>query len=128
MMYEELEQRLKKEKANLTRENYAALESAYIALDLEKDDFAKIVDSVGIEALVAKGSYFKMLLNGRAIVEARLKFIANENKIAQLLKTVERATAEIEELQTNNAIYKQRQQDQNGTLFNDMCVKDVDKF
>ena len=49
MMLEEAQARLKKTQIN--QEQLWALNSLYILLDLSKDDFCKIVDTVGIGTL-----------------------------------------------------------------------------
>lgn len=50
MMLHEAQERLKK--TTITEEQLWGLNSLYILLDLDKDDFCKIVDAVGIEKLL----------------------------------------------------------------------------
>jgi hypothetical protein len=60
MTIHELKERSKKA-VNINTEEYIVLEKLYILLDLNKDDFAKIVDAVGVEKLVGRESYWDRL-------------------------------------------------------------------
>ena len=101
MMYEELEERLKKEKCNLNHENYADIETAYTAMNFDKDVFAKIVESVGIETIVSKRDYFKTVIKGIDLEMARKRYIENEEKI-------ERYQKEVEEMKEFNKHYQKQ--------------------
>lgn len=49
---------LSKKHRDIGTEEYAAIEQLYILLDLDEELFAKIVDAVGVEALVNKHGYY----------------------------------------------------------------------
>ena len=69
----ELRERSKKSK-EITNEQYASLEVAYVALDLDKDTFAKIVDAIGIEALTNREEYWRQLTQGHQMYRAREQY------------------------------------------------------
>lgn len=56
MMLQELNERLTT--AQVTNEQLWQINDLYILLDLHKDDFAKIVDAVGVEKLIEKQPHY----------------------------------------------------------------------
>ncbi len=69
MMLEEANTLLKK--TVICEEQLWSLNSLYILLDLDKDDFCKIVDTVGIDKLLKKQSRYDRI--GKAVEEFMLK-------------------------------------------------------
>lgn len=59
MMLEEAQARLKK--TEITQEQLWQLNSLYILLDLDKDDFCKIIDAVGLDTLLKKQRHYDRL-------------------------------------------------------------------
>ena len=60
MMLNEAQARLKKEKIT-AQEQLWGLNSLYILLDLHKDDFCKIIDTVGLDTLLKKQTHYDRL-------------------------------------------------------------------
>lgn len=61
MTIEEMNSRLKTTK--VTDENkFNCLHDAYIIFDLEKDEFCKVVDTIGVEPLIARVGWYRKLL------------------------------------------------------------------
>ena len=59
MMLHEANERLKS--TQITEEQLWALNSLYILLDLDKDDFCKVVDVAGLETLLKKQAHYERL-------------------------------------------------------------------
>jgi hypothetical protein len=98
-MYEELEARLKKENVNLTTQNYEILEKIYIAMDFDKDIFAKIVDSISIEELIKKEKYFEFVIDAVFEKQQHDKYVKN-------LELIEAYQREISSMKEFNERYK----------------------
>ena len=69
----ELQDRMKG-KPEIASMDYAILERLYILLDLDKNDFAKICDAVGIDKLVSRVDYWDRLQIADDERQARLKY------------------------------------------------------
>lgn len=82
MMLEEANARLKKGK--ITEEQLWGLNSLYILLDLHKDDFCKIVDTVGLEILLKKQPHYDRLDKAEQELAAKEKYVAAKNRLAEL--------------------------------------------
>ena len=82
MMLEEANARLKK--AKITEEQLWGINSLYILLDLDKDDFCKIVDAVGIEKLLNKQSHYERLDRAEQELAAKERFLKAKSRLAEL--------------------------------------------
>ena len=82
MMLEEAQARLKK--TIITEEQLWGLNSLYILLDLDKDDFCKIVDVVGIEKLLKKQSHYERLDQAEQELAAKEKYLAAKRRLEEL--------------------------------------------
>lgn len=91
MMLEEANARLKKAKIN--EDQLWALNSLYLLLDLPKDDFCKIVDTVGLETLLKKQRHYDRLMKAEEELAAKEKYL--------------QAKARLEELETEKANLEQ---------------------
>jgi len=98
MTIHELKERSKKA-VKISSEEYTILEKLYILLDLHKDDFAKIVDAVGIEKLVSCENYWDRLQTADNERQTRLKY-------EQAKKEMEALTERQKELQNYFNSYK----------------------
>jgi hypothetical protein len=83
MTIHELKERSKKA-ANISNEDYAVIEKLYILLDLHKDDFAKIVDAVGVEKLISRENYWDRLQTADNERQTRLKYEEAKNEMDAL--------------------------------------------
>ena len=72
MMLEEAQARLKKEKIT-TQDQLWAINSLYILLDLHKDDFCKIIDTVGLETILKKQRHYDRLIQAEEELSAKEK-------------------------------------------------------
>lgn len=81
MMLHEANDRLKK--AKITEEQLWGINSLYI-LDLDKDDFCKIVDTVGIEKLLNKQSHYERLDQAEQELAAKEKYLAAKSRLEEL--------------------------------------------
>lgn len=90
MMLEEANALLKKTKIN--QEQLWGLNSLYILLDLDKDDFCKIRDVVGIEALLKKQRYYDRLLKAEEELTAKERYLQAKARLNEL--EIEKASLE----------------------------------
>jgi len=82
MMLEEAQARLKKTKIN--QEQLWALNSLYILLDLHKDDFCKIIDTVGLETLLKKKSHYDRLDKAERELTAKERYLQAKARLQEL--------------------------------------------
>lgn len=82
MMLEEAQARLKK--TTISEEQLWGLNSLYILLDLDKDDFCKIVDLVGIEKLLRKQSHYERLDSAEQALSAKEKYLSAQERMKEL--------------------------------------------
>lgn len=82
MMLHEAQERLKK--TTITEEQLWGLNSLYILLDLDKDDFCKIVDTVGIEKLLKKQGHYERLDKAEQELAAKEKYLMAKSKLKEL--------------------------------------------
>lgn len=82
MMLHEANERL--ETTKLNGDQLWALNSLYILLDLDKDDFCKIVDVVGVEKLLNKQSHYERLDKAEQELTAKEKYLKAKNRLEEL--------------------------------------------
>lgn len=82
MMLEEANARLKKVEIN--EEQLGAINSIYILLDLDKDDFCKIVDTVGLETLLKKQSHYDRLMKAEEELSAKERYLKAKSRLEEL--------------------------------------------
>jgi hypothetical protein len=82
MMLEEADARLKKTKIN--QEQLWALNSLYILLDLHKDDFCKILDTVGLEVLLKKQRHYDRLIQAENELAAKEEYLQAKTRLEEL--------------------------------------------
>lgn len=82
MMLEEAQARLKK--TTITEEQLWGLNSLYILLDLDKDDFCKIVDAVGIEKLLKKQSHYERLDQAEQELAAKERYLEAKRRLEEI--------------------------------------------
>lgn len=90
MMLEEANERLKT--VQITEDQLWRLNSLYILMDLHKDDFCKIVDAVGLDALLKRQGHYERLYRAEQelmakemylVAKRRLEEIADEKQILE---------------------------------------------
>ena len=82
MMLHEVQERLKK--TTITEEQLWGLNSLYILLDLDKDDFCKIVDTVGIEELLKKQNHYERLDRAEQELTAKERYLKAKSRLNEL--------------------------------------------
>lgn len=82
MMLEEANTRLKSTK--ITEEQLGGINSLYILLDLDKDDFCKIVDTVGLDKLLKKQSHYERLDRAEQELTAKEKYLRAKNRLVEI--------------------------------------------
>ena len=82
MMLEEAQARLKKTEIN--QEQLWAINSLYILLDLDKDDFCKIIDSVGLEKLINNREHYERLDLAERELEAKERYLKAKERLEEL--------------------------------------------
>lgn len=82
MMLHEANERLKKVK--ITEEQLWSLNSLYILLDLDKDDFCKIVDVVGLEKLLKKQNHYERLDRAEQELTAKERYLKAKSRLTEL--------------------------------------------
>lgn len=82
MMLEEANKRLKKTQIN--EEQLWGLNSLYLLLDLQKDDFCKIVDTVGVETLLGKQNHYDRLLKAEDELISKERYLRAKSRLQEL--------------------------------------------
>ena len=91
----ELIERLQTLKVKLLNDNigdadYEILEKWYIALDLDKDIFAKVVAAVGIETLIVRHGHAATMVTAMDEYQRREQYKRNKLKLEEMEREVER--------------------------------------
>jgi outer membrane PBP1 activator LpoA protein len=81
-MLEEANARLKKTKIN--EDQLRAINSLYILLDLHKDDFCKIIDTVGLDKLIKKQRHYDRLIQAENELAAKEKYLQAKTRLEEL--------------------------------------------
>lgn len=92
VLLEEAQSLLKKTK--ITDEQLWALNSLYILLDLDKADFCKIVDVVGLETLLKKQNHYERLDRAEQELAAKERYLSAKER----LEVVKAEKAELEQI------------------------------
>lgn len=82
MLLNEANTRLETVKIN--EDQLWALNSLYILLDLDKDDFCKIVDAVGVDKLLSKQNHYERLDKAEQELTAKEKYLKAKNRLEEL--------------------------------------------
>ena len=82
MLLSEANARLKTVKIN--EDQLWALNSLYILLGLDKDDFCKIVDVVGVDKLLSKQNRYERLDKAEQELTAKEKYLKAKNRLEEL--------------------------------------------
>lgn len=82
MLLSEANARLKTVKIN--EDQLWALNSLYILLDLDKDDFCKIIDAVGVDKLISKQNHYERLDKAEQELTAKEKYLKAKSRLAEL--------------------------------------------
>ena len=83
MMLEEVQARLKKEKIT-TQDQLWAINSLYLLLDLHKDDFCRIIDTVGLEVLMNKQNYYDRLIKAENELVVKERYLKAKARLEEL--------------------------------------------
>lgn len=81
MMLEEANVRLK---TKITADQLWGLNSLYILLDLDKDDFCKIVDAIGVEKLLNKQGHYERIDKAERELTAKEKYLKAKIRLSEL--------------------------------------------
>lgn len=92
MLLEEANKRLKK--TQLTQEQLWQINSIYCILNLDKDDFCKIVDLVGLDKLIAQQNRYERFDKAEQELAAKERYL----KARQRLKDLEYEKQQLEEI------------------------------
>ncbi len=82
MMLEEANARLKKTKIN--EDQLWAINSLYILLDLDKDDFCKIIDTVGLNTILNKQRHYDRLIEAEEELTAKERYLQAKDRLKEL--------------------------------------------
>ncbi len=82
MLLEEANERLKT--VQLTEEQLWQINNLYCLLDLDKDDFCKIVDAVGFDKLAAKQEHYKWLAEAECDLKAKERYLKAKTRLKEL--------------------------------------------
>lgn len=82
MMLEEANARLKKAKIN--EEQLEALNSLYILIDIDKNDFCKIIDTVGLETLLNKQKRYDRIMKAEEELTAKERYLQAKSRLEEL--------------------------------------------
>lgn len=82
MMLEEANKRLKK--VQLTEEQLWQINSLYCILNLDKDDFCKIVDMVGLDKLIQQQSRYERFDKAEQELRAKERYLQAKRRLQEL--------------------------------------------
>lgn len=82
MLLNEANTRLETVKIN--EDQLWALNSLYILLDLDKDDFCKIVDAVGVDKLLSNQNHYERLDRAEQELTAKEKYLKAKSRLNEL--------------------------------------------
>lgn len=82
MMLEEANKRLKK--VQLTEEQLWQINSLYWILNLDKDDFCKIVDMVGLDKLIQQQSRYERFDKAEQELRAKERYLQAKRRLQEL--------------------------------------------
>jgi hypothetical protein len=72
------------QKTQINEDQLWALNSLYILLDLHKDDFCKIVDTVGLETLLNRQRHYDRLLKAEEELVAKERYLKAKSRLEEL--------------------------------------------
>ena len=101
MMLEEANKRLK---SPITDDELWQLNPAYIMLDLDKDDFCKIVNTVGKDKIIGKQSWYERLIHAEEELKAKEKYLAAQQRLLELKEEEQNLKLTVEAYQTAQRI------------------------
>ena len=91
MMLSEANGRLKT--VQLTEQQLWELSPLYLVLDLDKDEFCKMVDAVGLDTLLERASYYKKVYDAVEEQLARDRYLKAVRRLEQLEEERESLTS-----------------------------------
>lgn len=81
-----------------------ALNSLYLLLDLDKDDFCKIVDLIGVEKLTAKRGQYDRLRRADELLAARERYDDAKRRLEELDRERERLQETVSKYEENHSL------------------------
>ena len=81
-----------------------ALNSLYLLLDLDKDDFCKIVDLIGVEKLTAKRGHYDRLRRADDMLAARERYDDAKQRLAELDRERERLQETVSQYEETHSL------------------------
>lgn len=82
MMLEEANKRLKK--VQITEEQLWQINSLYCILNLDKDDFCKIVDLVGVDKLIQQQSRYERFDKAEQELRAKERYLQAKKRLQEI--------------------------------------------
>ena len=79
-------------------QKWDAITNAYIAIDLHKDQFCKIVDAIGWEQITNKNNYWRYVRDAVEEKQVRDKQALRNAKLKEIEEKIKRLQSEVEEL------------------------------
>jgi hypothetical protein len=104
MMIHEFAERSKKH-GNISNEDYAKIEPLYIVLDLDKDQFAALVDAVGLERLTAKAGRWTRFLKAEEELAGKERYIAAKDELENITRRQAELQASIAKYEHDVRVY-----------------------
>lgn len=86
----------------LDREEYAIIETAYIALDVDKPIFAKIVLAMGLEEVLARADKWIFMSSAADYYNGYLRYVRAKNELEEQQNAVDNSKQIIENFRKNH--------------------------
>ncbi len=102
MMLCEANERLKT--VQMTEDQLWAVNSLYLLLDLDKDDFCKIVDTIGLDRLIAKRRHYDRLLRAEEMLTAQERYEDAKRRLDALDREREQLQEMVDKYQATHKI------------------------
>lgn len=93
-------------KTEITEEELWEIHEIYCVMDFSKDDFCKIVDAIGVEALKEKKDHFAHLAKGEKELKNKERNQRNKEKVTSLTLKIANLEAEQKRIQKEVSKYE----------------------
>ncbi|MCL1986878.1 MAG: hypothetical protein FWG64_02775 [Firmicutes bacterium] len=89
---------------NLSQEDLDVVTPMYIALDLHKNDFCKIVKALGVEKIAEKANKWDFMIKAHDFYSAKLQYERKVARLAALEREMAELQADVEHYENYNNI------------------------
>ncbi|MFI3254398.1 MAG: hypothetical protein R3Y63_08715 [Eubacteriales bacterium] len=100
----------KRLKTKISEEELWSIHEIYCLMDFTKDEFCKIVDTLGVEVLASKKEHFARLAKAEQMLKAKERHLKNLTKLEEVKMGISIFLAEAERLEEDIALYLEEEE------------------